>query len=131
MDSPTGNGQVRVLIVDDSVVIRQRLSSMLAELAGVAVVGEAVDGREGLELTESLGPDVVFVDIRMPGIGGIELLGRLKTDKAAPIVIVLTNYPYPAYQKRCRELGADYFFDKSTEFEAAIDVLRGLVAGAR
>jgi len=115
---------LRVLIVDDSLVIRQRLAAFVGEMRGVEIVAEAVDGRQGLDFAANHTPDVVIADVRMPGMSGIELLSELKRRDDPPTVIVLTNYPYPAYRKRCNELGADYFFDKSTEFEAALEVLR-------
>lgn len=115
---------LRVLIVDDSQVIRQRLASLVTEMRGVEIIAEAVDGREGLDLAASHSPDVVIADVRMPGMSGIELVAELKRRSDPPTVIVLTNYPYPAYRKRCQDLGADYFFDKSTEFESALDVLQ-------
>jgi len=115
---------LRVLIVDDSLVIRQRLAAFVGEMRGVEIVAEAVDGRQGLDFAANHTPDVVIADVRMPGMSGIELLSELKRRDDPPTIIVLTNYPYPAYRKRCNELGADYCFDKSTEFEAALEVLR-------
>lgn len=117
---------LRILIVDDSHVIRRRLTSMVAGMDGMQVVAEAVDGRQGLDLAIQHAPDVVILDVRMPGMSGIDLLRELKQRPDPPVVVMLTNYPYPAYRKRCRELGADHFFDKSTEFEAALSVLQAL-----
>ena len=123
---------LQVVIVDDSVVIRQRLVSLLEETHGVDVAGVATDGFEGLETVQKLHPDVVILDIRMPGMGGIEFLEALQGDnELSPTVIVLTNFPYPAYRKRCQELGAEYFFDKSTEFAAAVEVLKQLSTNGR
>ena len=60
---------------------------------------------------------MVILDIRLPGLSGIDVLKDIR-DKKLPIrVIMLTNYPYPQYRKKCEELGADYFFDKVTEIE--------------
>jgi len=123
---------LQVVIVDDSVVIRQRLVSLLEETHGVDVAGVATDGFEGLETVQKLRPDVVILDIRMPGMGGIEFLEALQGDnELSPTVIVLTNFPYPAYRKRCQELGAEHFFDKSTEFAAAVEVLKELSTNGR
>lgn len=128
MGTTTKDRPLRVLIIDDSVVIRQRLIGLLEETSGVQVAGVATDGRQGLDAILKLRPDVVILDIRMPGIGGIEVLESLQERDVSPTIVVLTNFPYPAYRKRCHELGAAYFFDKSTEFAAAVDVLRGLSA---
>jgi len=120
-----------VIIVDDSLVIRRRLAAMIVELLGVEVVAEASTAPEGLDLTESLKPDVVVVDIRMPGRSGIGMLEDMKALEPKPKIIVLTNYPYVAYRRRCLDLGADHFFDKSTQFERVLDVLREMSSEQR
>jgi len=117
---------MKVLLVDDSPLIRQRLSAMLLELEGLEVVGEVDSANEALEALRRLEPDVMIVDIRMPGRSGIGLLEDIKNLELTPTVIVLTNYPYVAYRRRCLELGAHYFFDKSTEFDRVLDVLRAM-----
>lgn len=114
------------LIVDDSAVVRRRLVSMLSEVPGVQLVGEAADAMEGAELIRNEHPDVVILDIRMPERSGIGLLEDIKDDPERPKIIILTNYPYSAYQKRCMELGASHFFDKSTEFTELETVVREL-----
>ena len=107
----------RVLIADDSAVIQQRLCSLIAEMNGLEVVGVAQDAQEAIQQHKALRPDIVILDIRMPGGGGISALEAIKKHSPETTVVVLTNYPYVAYRKRCAELGVDYFFDKSTEFE--------------
>ncbi len=112
------------LIVDDSAVIRRRLVSLLSEIEGVKLIGEAVDAVEGAAQIRELHPDVVILDIRMPERSGIGLLEDVKNDPDNPTFIVLTNYPYAAYRKRCLDLGATHFFDKSTEFTELENVVR-------
>ena len=107
----------RILIVDDSEVIRQRLSSLISDTEGVELIGEAVDTQSAIRLWQSTNPDIVILDLRIPGDGGISVLRELKRQSPETVVAVLTNYPYVAYRKRCAELGANFFFDKSTEFE--------------
>jgi DNA-binding response OmpR family regulator len=68
----------------------------------------------------------VILDIRMPGGNGIQVLEAIKTSTAAPVVIMLTAFPYPQYRKKCLEVGADYFLDKTTEFERVVEVLEQL-----
>ncbi len=111
------DAQIRVLIVDDSATIREILSRILTELKNVEVVGQAQDAAGGLELTRQLHPDLVTLDLRMPGGSGLAVIEQLKQLEPPPIVMVLTNYPYPAYRTRCLAAGADYFLDKSTEFD--------------
>ena len=130
--APTGAKESRTnkpqtfLIVDDSAVIRRRLVSMLSEIPGVQLVGEASGAVDGAELIRNNCPDVVILDIRMPDRSGIGLLEDIKHDPERPTIIILTNYPYSAYQKRCMELGASHFFDKSTEFTQMETVVREL-----
>ena len=126
MGSVSQGDSLRVVIVDDSVVIRQRLVGLLEEVGGIQVVGVATDGHEGLDAILTLSPDVVILDIRMPGMSGIDVMEALRHREVSPTIVVLTNFPYPAYRKRCEELGAQHFFDKSTEFQAAVEVLQGL-----
>jgi DNA-binding NarL/FixJ family response regulator len=108
---------LRIFIADDSLVIRARLVTLLEDLVGVKLVGQAGNGAETISAIWQLKPDVVILDIRMPVGSGFEVLQIIKQDQARPIVIVLTNHPYSAYRQKCLEAGADFFLDKSTEFD--------------
>ena len=118
---------MKVFIADDSELVRERLKAMLSELTEIEIIGQAQDGIEATSSIRKLKPDVVILDIRMPGGSGIQVLQNIKKDKQAPIVIILTNYPYPQYRKKCMEVGADFFFDKSTEFEKIPEVLKRFI----
>jgi DNA-binding NarL/FixJ family response regulator len=118
---------MKVFIADDSKVVRERLKEMLFEIQGIEIIGQAEDGLQATNLIEKLNPDVVILDIRMPRGNGIDVLQNIKKDNPALIVIMLTNYPYPQYLKKCMKAGADYFFDKATEFEKATEVLKKLI----
>jgi len=121
---------MRVLIADDSEVLVQRLVVELTKVSGIEIVGQAGTVGETLEGIRTLKPEVVVLDIAMPGGSGIDVLQSLKRDRARPVVIVLTNYGYPQYRKKCFELGARFFFDKSTEFEKVGEVLGSLMPKA-
>jgi two-component system, LytTR family, response regulator AlgR len=88
----TGTPRLKVLIVDDEPPARERLRSLLAELAGVEVVGEAVNGAEALASAHELAPDVVLLDVRMPGVDGLEAARHLNVLEAPPAVIFTTAY---------------------------------------
>jgi len=119
---------VKVLIVDDSKIVCNGLREMFINIADLVVVGEAHNADEAVKAISELKPDVVILDIRLPGPSGIEVLKDIR-DKKLPIrVIMLTNYPYPQYRKKCEELGADYFFDKVTEIEKVTEVIEQLVS---
>lgn len=115
---------IKVFIVDDSKLVSDRLIVMISELPGIEIVGQAKNAQEAIDSIQKLKPEVVILDIRMPGGNGFDVLEKIKKDKSDTLVIMLTNYPYPQYRKRCMELGADFFFDKSTEFHKVIDVLK-------
>lgn len=118
---------MKVFIVDDSALVRERIIAMISEHPGIEIAGQAENAQEGINSILKLKPDVVILDIRMPGGNGIEVLRNIKKNNYAPTVIILTNYPNPQYRKKCMEAGADYFFDKSTEFNKIIEVIKKLI----
>ena len=114
---------IRVLIADDSLVIRERLTDMLSELRGVELVGQAEDALEARSLAEKLKPDVAILDVRMPGGSGVDVLHDIKRRNPEIKVIMLTAYPHPEVRNRCVQEGADYFLEKSTEFTRVAPIL--------
>ena len=134
MDYPRSNSKIKVFIADDSLIVREHLVTMLEELAGIEIVGQAENVAEAISGIRILQPDVVILDIRMPDGNGIDVLRHVKQDKVGPMVIILTNYPYPAYRQKCLQAGADFFLDKSTEFDKIPELFerfkRGAVSGA-
>jgi DNA-binding NarL/FixJ family response regulator len=75
-------------------------------------------------MTREVKPHVIILDISMPGGGGFRAIKTIKQQQPTPVVIVLTNYPYPQYRQRCLENGADYFLDKSSDFERIPELLQ-------
>ncbi len=122
-----------MFIADDSLIIRDRLVEMLDELGGTELVGQAATVPEAVLGIRELEPDVVVLDLRFPleeEGSGFDVLQAVKGDSTAgPVVIILTQYPYPAYREKCLELGADYFFDKASEFDKVVEVVGQLVQG--
>jgi DNA-binding NarL/FixJ family response regulator len=123
--------KLKVFISDDSATVRERLVTMASDLPGVDVVGQAQDVPGTLDGIRQVRPDVVILDIRMPGGNGIEVLRQVKKMAQAPKVIMLTNFAYSQYRKKCEEAGADFFFDKSTEFEELPQALEQVRLGSR
>ena len=111
------NHPVTVFIADDSLVVRERLVTMLNELTGTEVVGQAGNVATAISAIRKLKPDVVILDLLMPGGSGIDVLQNIKQTGAGPLVIILTNYPFPGYRQKCLQAGADLFLDKTTEFD--------------
>lgn len=118
---------MRILIADDSAVVRARLISLLTDLHGIEVIGQAEDAMEARNLAEKLRPDVAILDLRMPKGSGADVLCDIKKLDPTPKVIMLTNYPHSENRKKCIDGGADYFFDKSTEFQRVVAVLRDML----
>ena len=108
---------ISVFVADDSIVLRERVLEMLRDIPGVEVLGCAADGLHAIDCIRSLRPDAVVLDIQMPRGNGLEVLKNIKHDGDGPLVVVFTNFPYPQYRKRALERGAEFFFDKTTEFE--------------
>jgi DNA-binding NarL/FixJ family response regulator len=117
-----------VFIVDDSTVVRERLAQMIAGLPGVDLVGQADIAFEAIDGLRRLRPTCAVLDISMPGGSGIHVLETIKREQPALNVIMLTNFAQDQYRRKCLQLGADHFFDKTTEFEKVLDVLRLQVA---
>ncbi|WP_412539525.1 response regulator transcription factor [Longispora sp. K20-0274] len=119
----------RVLIVDDEVLIRAGLAALLRAAPGLEVVGEAADGEEAVELADSLEPDVVLMDIQMPGLNGVAATERvLARSRAAvpPRVLILTTFDLDEYVFAALRAGASGFLLKDTPPErllAAIGIV--------
>jgi two-component system, chemotaxis family, protein-glutamate methylesterase/glutaminase len=108
--------KIRVLIVDDSRFVRQAVARMLNTSADIEVVGQAADGRQGIEKAKELKPDVVTLDVQMPHMGGLETLERLMELAPVPAVLLLSSLTSEGAEVTLRglELGALDFVDKST-----------------
>jgi DNA-binding NarL/FixJ family response regulator len=121
---------MRVLIADDSEVIVQRLMALLASVRGVEIVDQVGTVEETREAVRRLRPDAVILDMQMPGGSGIDVLESMKKDRLISTVIVLTNHAHASYRKKCLQVGAKFFLDKSNEFEKVGEVLQGLIRDA-
>jgi len=118
---------MKVFIADDSALVRERLIAMLTDVPEIEIVGEAEDVPTAITAIQRAKPDVVVLDIRMPGGSGIDVLSHVNKVLPKVVVIILTNYPQPQYRKKCMELGARFFFDKATEFEKVPRVIKELI----
>ncbi|HEY3290758.1 MAG TPA: response regulator [Anaerolineae bacterium] len=114
--------------MDDSTIVLDRLSAMLAELGWVEVVGRSTDADEAIAAFKTYRPDVVVVDIRLASSSGLDVVNYIQKCASKVIVIVLTNYPDARYRQLYLDAGADYFFDKSCEFDRVPAVLESLLA---
>ena len=122
---------MRVLIVDDSKIVCDGLQQMLINIADVEIVGQANNGKDAIATISESKPDVVILDIRLPGLSGFDFLKDIRANKLPIRVIMLTNYFYPHYREKCKKLGADYFFDKVMEIEMIPKVIAKLAKDKR
>jgi DNA-binding NarL/FixJ family response regulator len=121
------NNLLKILIVDDSPLVAPRVRSLLDSLDPAVIIGETINAAEALDIMQEVLPDVVLLDLNLQGKkGGLGLLGEIKSKYPGVVVIIFTNHAEPYYRGICKRLGADYFFDKSTEFELLPDALREL-----
>ncbi|WP_308819076.1 response regulator transcription factor [Pseudonocardia alni] len=125
----TGSDPVAVLIVDDDPVVRFGLSMMLRGADGLTVVAEAGDGAEGVALAERHRPDVVLMDIRMPGTDGLTATETLRRRPGAPQVVVLTTFDADAHVLRALRAGAAGFLLKDTPPDELVLAVRHAAAG--
>lgn len=116
----------RVFLVEDSAIIRERLLQLLGGLEGVEVVGDADNAVDAITGILAAGPDVVVLDIKLKNGSGIDVLKRVKQSLPSVTVIMLTNYATSEYRRRCLEAGAEYFLDKTNEFENLRGILHRL-----
>lgn len=118
---------MKVFVADDSTRLREQIISLLSELNGIEVIGQAQDAMEAFHAICELKPDVVTLDIQMIGGSGIDVLKRIRREDHTPVIIMLTNFSSAPYRRRCMEAGADFFLDKSTEFGKVREIIRGLL----
>jgi DNA-binding NarL/FixJ family response regulator len=104
----------KIVIVEDSEVYRQSLKETLANRFPSACLEEAADGAQAWRLIQTAPPNLVFVDIRLPGESGLELTKRIKSRYAHVSVIIITNYDLPEYREAAFRYGADYFLPKES-----------------
>ncbi len=121
---------IRVLIADDHEVLSSGLR-MLLESEGLEVVGLATSGREAVDRTLELQPDVVLLDLAMDEMDGLAALTVIRYHRPEVGVIMLTSHSEPEYSARARALGADAFLSKGVDLELLVDTLAAVVEGNR
>ncbi|QKW10002.1 response regulator transcription factor [Streptomyces sp. NA04227] len=120
---------IRVLLADDQPLVRAALNMVITDTADVHVVGEAGDGHEAVRLTGELAPDVVVMDIRMPGMDGIEATRRITTGTSAARVVVLTTFDEDDYVYGALRAGASGFLVKDMALDDILAAVRVVAAG--
>lgn len=104
---------VRVLLVDDQEPFMHALVSVVGETAGFTVVGQAATGEDCLQLAGEVGPDLVLLDVNLPGMDGVEVARRLRARETPPVVVLLSTYDEDAGERFVAESGANTYVTKS------------------
>ncbi len=119
---------MKIFLVEDSPEIADRLSAMISEIPGAEVVATAESQAPAMAGIMAAGPDLVILDLHLANGNGMEALRLIKTMRPEIKVVVFTAFAYPQYRKKCFELGADYFLDK-TQGIAKLEQLLADIAG--
>ena len=127
--SPPSSPSLRILIVDDHMVVREGLRAILEAAGDLALVGEAADGAEAVRLTGELSPDVVLMDLRMPGMDGIEAIRQIKARYPEVEIVILTTYDDDEYIVRGLRAGARGYLLKDAGRKALFEAIRAAARG--
>ena len=120
---------IRILVADDHLIIRQGLRLILETQAGFELVGEAADGAQALRLCIETNPDVVLMDLRMPGMDGLTAIERLRKEQPGIAVVILTTFNEDDLMMRGLRLGAKGYLLKDTDRETLFDTIRAASRG--
>lgn len=122
---------IRVLIADDHAIVREGLKRILADDSSVETIGEASDGQEAARLVRLHKPDVVLLDISMPGRSGIDALADIQSASADTRILILSMHPEDQYAIRCLRDGADGYLTKESAPELLLGAIRKIHSGGK
>ena len=117
----------RLLIVDDHEIFRRGLRALLEPSSEWQICGEAVDGLDAIAQCKSLKPDIVVLDVSMPGLNGLEAARRIKQEKPEPQIVIITQHDSPQIRSAALEAGAQAFVTKSAVGSELVSALRNLI----
>ena len=121
--------QITVLIADDHALFREALHLLLAQEGDIQVVGEATDGQQALIMTEAFQPDILLLDVRMPGVNGLDALPRIRAKSPGTKVLMLSGYPEDDFIVEALQLGAKGYLSKSLTRADLVKAIRATHAG--
>ena len=120
---------IKILIVDDHALVREGIRAMVGLQEGIEVVGEAEDGLQAIEMTRTLSPDVVLMDIAMPKYGGLEATLEIKKKYKDAKVLILSQYDDPQYLDRFLKAGVSGYILKKALGSELVSAIRAVAAG--
>ena len=118
--------KTRILLVDDNPEFLETLARFLADDPSLEVVGRAFSGRDAIEHVARLHPDIVLMDIGMPGVDGLEATWQIKLSPIAPVVILMMHHDWEGYRAHTLAVGADWFLPKPEIGTQLLPLLHGL-----
>ncbi len=118
----------KTLIVEDNATFRQSLKEVLCTRFPLMVIREAADGEEGLREVDAFVPDMIFMDIKLPGENGLEVTKKVKKKYPEMIVIILTYHDSPEHREAAVQCGANYFLPKSTSTEEVVELVQSVLS---
>jgi DNA-binding NarL/FixJ family response regulator len=121
----------RILIVDDHASVREGLRLLLSEEPALSIVGEAATGEEAVELAVSRVPDVILMDLMLPGISGIEAIRSIRAVDPRPQFVVLTSYASAELLQEALEAGAAAYLLKDVSLQTLLEAIAGAREGRR
>ncbi len=126
---PGATRRARLLIAEDHALVREGLRAMLAGEPDIEVIGEAENGKEAVELCRSLTPDLVLMDVRMPGMDGLEATKTIKGSQPKVIVLMVTTHQDPDYLLEAVRSGAAGYVLKEASKPQLLNAVRRVLAG--
>lgn len=125
--SPVNQDQrrVRVLIVDDTPQVRRDLHQLLELTGNIEVIAEAADGQQAVHLAAELSPDVIIMDLEMPGMDGFDAIVKIKAQGLLSRIVILSMHTSQENIARAISAGADEFIEKGASFDILIDAIFG------
>ena len=127
----SSNDNIRVLLADDHEVVREGLASIIARQSDMVVVAQAADGREAVALFRQHRPDVMLVDLRMPELGGVDVIRTIRAEFRDSRIIVLTTYDGEEEIYQALRAGAKSYLLKGTRRSELLDAIRAVHHGQR
>jgi CheY-like chemotaxis protein len=123
------NHSLHILLIDDVTIILQKMRMFLSIVPQVRQVDTASSAQEAFTFLQSSDPELVVLDVNMPGTNGIEILKRIRNSKGPqPVVVMLTNETGNHFKEACLQSGADYYLDKSKDFLQIPTIIGELIA---
>ncbi|HEY3058204.1 MAG TPA: response regulator transcription factor [Chloroflexota bacterium] len=120
---------VRVVLADDHALVREGTAELLERAGGIRVIGQAADGLEAVRLVQSLRPDVLLLDVAMPGLDGLEVARRVRQASPATVVVALSAHDEQAYVLAMLEAGARGYLSKTSRGQQVVQAVRAAAAG--